>query len=235
MENNGMMSPADFAALVRNNGGDFGDNGLLYLLFMMLFFNNGGWGANGNGAYATSSEVQRGFDAQNSMANQRETLAAVNAGTAQAVAATNQTFHDTLASTQNLYNELQRDIAANAVTLANLQANQNECCCSTKMLVSDVAAGINAGIAQNRYDAAMNTSNIIQAVQAEGNATRNLIQQNKIEALQQKVSALENGLQTQQLQSDIAAATANVVRYPNAWAYNAGPAPFCGCNGGYNI
>lgn len=230
MENNG-MGPADIAAMVRNSDGGFGENGLLYLLFLMIFYNNGNWG--GNGGYATSGEVQRGFDNQNSMANQRETLAAVNSGTAQAVAATNQTFHDMLASNQNLYNELQRDIAGLAVGQTNLLANQNECCCSTKQLISETSAGINAGIAQNRYEAAMNTANIIQAVQAEGNATRGLIQQNKIEALQQKVAALENGIQTQQLQADIAAATAGVVRYPNGWTYNAGPAPFCGCNGGF--
>ena len=99
------------------------------------------------------------------------------------------------------------------------------------------AAGINAGIAQNRYEAAMNTSNIIQAVQADGNATRQMIQQDKIESLQQKVAALENGMQTAQLQSDIAAATANTIRWPNQWTYGAGMPPIwntCGC-GQYNM
>jgi hypothetical protein len=41
--------------------------------------------------------------------------------------------------------------------------------------------------------------------------------QNKIEALQSKVSELQ-----------LAQATSNVVRYPNSWTWNAGQSPFCG-------
>jgi hypothetical protein len=55
-----------------------------------------------------------------------------------------------------------------------------------------------------------------KAIHAEGEATRALIQQNKIEALQQKINALE-----------LANATSNVVRYPTTYAYSAGPSPFC--------
>jgi hypothetical protein len=62
-----------------------------------------------------------------------------------------------------------------------------------------------------------------KAIHAEGEATRALIQQNKIEALQQKINALE-----------LANATSNIVRYPTSYAYSAGPSPFCntGCNCG---
>ena len=110
----------------------------------------GGWGNNnfanaiGYENLATSNEVQRGFDNQNSIANQRDILAAVTSGTAQTVNATNQTFHDTINVLQDKYAELQRDIAGVAVTQAQTIANQNECCCNTKMQ-----------IAQNNYDAAM--------------------------------------------------------------------------------
>ena len=148
--------------------------------------------------------MQRGFDNQNSMANQREILAAVNSGTAQSVAATNQTFHDTLGIIQNRYDELQRDISGLAVGQANALANQNACCCETRM---EIQQGNNA---------------LMQAIQAEGAQTRALIQGNKIEALQAQVS---------QLQLD--QALQGVVRYPNSWNFNAGPAPFCnpcGCN-----
>lgn len=191
------MSPADFAVL---SNSEFGGNGFIYLLF--LFFMMYGWGGpNGNQA-ATNESVHQGFDMQNTLANQRELLAA-----------TNQTFHDTLGAIQNTYGELQRDIAGLAVGQANLLAQQNECC-----------ANISAGIAQNRYDAAMNTAQIVQAIQQDGSATRAMIQQDKIEGLQQQV----NQLQLQQ-------AVAGVVRYPDSWAYNAGTSPFCGCGGGYNI
>ena len=185
------MSPADFAAM---SNGEFGGNGFIYMLFLFLIIF--GWGGFNGNQSATNESVQQGFDMQNTLANQRELLAA-----------TNQTFHDTMGVIQNTYGELQRDIAGLAVGQANLLAQQNECC-----------ANISAGIAQNRYDAAMNTAQIVQAIQQDGSATRAMIQQDKIEGLQQQV----NQLQLQQ-------AVAGVVRYPDSWAYNAGTSPFCGC------
>lgn len=215
---NQTMGPADFAAM-SGNGFSMETIVILILIFMM-----GGWGNGlGRGNYATNDAVQQGFDNQNMMANQRELLSA-----------TNQTFHDTLGVIQNTYNELQRDIAGVAVTQQQAIANQNECCCGTKLLITETAAGLNAAIAQNRYDAAMNTANIIQAVQAEGNATRQMYQQYRYDDLLQKYNALDQRMNTQELRNDINAATADVVRYPNGFAYNAGPSPFCGC-GGYNI
>ena len=75
-----------------DNDGLFGMGGvgLLVILFFLMSGGFGGFGANNQ--VATSNEVQRGFDNQNSMANQRETLGAVTTGTAQSVAATNQSF-----------------------------------------------------------------------------------------------------------------------------------------------
>ena len=74
-----------------------GNGGLLFAILLIVLFTGGGaWGAN-RGAFGTEAihnQMQQGFDNQNTMANQRETLAAVNAGTASSVAATNQMFHD---------------------------------------------------------------------------------------------------------------------------------------------
>ena len=190
-------------------------------LFAILALMGGGFGGWGNNRFdnaigyenlATSNEVQRGFDNQNQMANQREILSAVTSGTAQSVAATNQSFHDTLNVIQDKYGELTRDIAGLAVGQANALANQNQCCCDTKMLISETAA-------QNRYDSAMNTASINANTTAQTQKILDAIAQNKIEALQSRVSELE-----------LQAATSNVVRYPNAWTYNAGPSPFCGYN-----
>lgn len=44
---------------------------------------------------------------------------------------------------------------------------------------------------------------------------------NEITALRDQVNKLE-----------LAQATNGVLRYPNAWTYNAGMSPFCGCNCG---
>ena len=222
MDNGSTLSASDVALLSGNGFGGMGDgwSGMIWL-FAILALMGGGFGNWGNNGFAnaigyenlaTSNEVQRGFDNQNQMANQREILSAVTAGTAQSVAATNQSFHDTLNVIQDKYGELTRDIAGLAVGQANALANQNQCCCDTKMLISETAA-------QNRYDSAMNTASINANTTAQTQKILDAIAQNKIEALQSRVNELE-----------LQAATSNVVRYPNAWTYNAGPSPFCGYN-----
>ena len=157
------------------------------------------------------------------MANQREILSAVTSGTAQGIAATNQTFHDTISVLSDKYNEITRDI--NAVALAQQQsiANQNQCCCDTRMAIMQTGNDIAAGIAQARYDGAMNTAAINANTTAQTQRILDQLAENKIETLQAKVNSLE-------LQN----AMAGVLRYPNSWTYNAGMNPFCGggCNCG---
>ena len=183
------------------------------LLILLGLFNGGIGGLNGNAAAAlgyenpaTSNEVQRGFDAQNSMANQREILSAVNAGTAQAVAATNQTFHDTLGIIQNRYDELARDVAGLAVGQANQLAKSQECCCETKMLIQQSAA-----------------DNALQMAQMEARLTAKM-DANEIQNLRDQVSQLQ-----------LAQATSGMLKFPNNWSYGAGPFPpifgGCGCQG----
>lgn len=232
MENGG-LSASDVALLNGNNGFDGGWGGMIWLFAILALMGGGfgnGWGNNGFANaigyenLATQAQVDRGFDTQNMMANQRETLAAVTSGTAQAVAATNQTFHDTLTVLNDKYSELQRDTAANAVSLANVQANQNQCCCDTKMLIQSTSANTDAQIAQNRYEAAMNTAAINANTTAQTQKILDAISQNKIESLQAQVDALN-------LQNQLA----GVVRYPMNTMYGV-PSPCfngcgCGCNG----
>ena len=91
-------------------------------------------------------------------------------------------------------------------------AAQN-CCCETNRNIDGV-----------RYDAQKNTCDIITAIHADGEATRTLIYQNKLEAMQNEI----NGLKLDK-------ALCGVVRYPNNFVYSAGNSPFCGCGCGGNI
>ena len=205
-------SLADIGALMGSNGGFGGGMSWIAILFLfVLLGGNGGWGFGGRGEqYATSNDVNRGFDNQNQMANQREILSAVTAGTAQSVAATNQAFHDNLNVIQDKYGELTRDIYGVSGQVAQVLANQNACCCDTKMLIQETSA-------QNRYDALLNTNSINANILASNQKVLDALAQNKIEALQDKVRSLE-----------LAQATQNTVKYPNTFSYNAGPSPFCG-------
>ena len=213
---NGSLSAADVALLNGNGNGMWGDGGAFMWIFALLILAGGGFGFGGfNNAIgyenlATSNEVQRGFDNQNLQAQTRDILSAVNAGTAQTVGAVNQTFHDNLSAMQSLYNETARDIAGLAVGQANMLANQNECCCETKQMIM-----------QSNYDGAMRDANTNANITAQIQSVKDMIAQDKIEALQAQVNQLQ-----------LAQATANVLRYPNAWTYNAGMSPFCGCGCG---
>ena len=169
---------------------------------------NGAWGS-GRGAFGTEAiqnQMQQGFDNQNSMANQRELLSAVNAGSASSIAATNQTFHDMLSVFSDKYNEITRDISALQVGQANALANQNSCCCQTLRALD----GVNYANAQNTAAINANTTAAVQKV-------LDAITENKVEALQGRINQLE-----------LNNAVAGVVRYPTTFSYNAGQSPFCG-------
>ena len=221
MENGMGLSASDVALLNRGDGfGWGGDGGAFMWIFALLILAGGGFGGWNNNGFAnaigyenlaTSNEVQRGFDNQNQMANQREILSAVTNGTAQSVAATNQTFHDTVNVLQDKYNEITRDIAGLAVGQANILAHQNECCCETKMLIQQSAA-----------DNALQMSQMEARLNAKMDA-------NEIQDLRDQIDKLQ-----------LAQATNGMLRFPNSWSYGAGPFPpifggCCGNNGYANI
>lgn len=202
----GSLTASDVALL--NNDGMGGWNGMIWLFAILALMGGGfgGWGGNGN-TNALQADVNRGFDNQNLQAQTRDILAAVNAGTAQSVAATNQTFHDNLSAMQSLYNETARDIAGLAVGQANILANANECCCNTRMMIQ-----------QNNYDGAIRDAATNANFTAQIQSVKDMIAENKIETLQNQVNQLT-------LQN----AMNGVVRYPTNTFY-AVPSPcFGGC------
>lgn len=107
------------------------------------------------------------------------------------------------------------DKLGNGIADATFSLNNSikDCCCTNK-----------EAIAQVRYDMAVQNCELKTAIHAEGEATRGLMQQNKIEELQQQINAL-------QMQN----AMSGVVKYPMASTWSMGSNPFCptttGCNG----
>ena len=90
----------------------------------------------------------------------------------------------------------------------SIQSQLADCCCNTRLGIAELSA-------QNDR----NTCTITTAIHAEGEATRALIRENEIQALRDKVQALELGN-----------AMCGVVRYPNQMAYTTNCNPF-GSNG----
>lgn len=175
------MTPADMSAVLGNRygypyGGGFGfgggDGGLFAILLIVLLLGGGSAFGMNRGAFGTEAiqnQMQQGFDNQNTMANQREILAA-----------TNQVYHDITGYVGDKYSELDRDVLSINSTLQQVMANQNQCCCSTLRAID----GVNYAAAQNTAAINANTTAAVQKV-------LDAITENKIEALQGKINQLE--------------------------------------------
>ena len=172
----------------------FGGEGLWLFAILALF----GFGGNGflggrNGERnATVGDVQRATDFAALERQNNETVARVRQG-----------VYDTSAAIKdgnyNILGEL-RDLQ----TVANAGfAEQSKCCCE-----------INRNIDSVRFDMANYSAATQAAIHSEGEQTRNMLQQNKIEALQAQINQLQ-----------LNNAMCGVVRYPTSSVYSA-PMPF---------
>lgn len=192
----------------------FSGGGLWLFAILALMWGGGGFGWGNNGFanaigynnLATQNDVQRGFDNQNQLASQREILSAVNAGTSQAVAATNQAKYDNI----NVAKDIQMALSQQIGQVANMETSINDkiqqCCCETLRGID----GVN-------YNNALNTASINANTTAQTQKILDAMAQNRIEALQNRVNQLE-----------LQQATATTVKYPTSMSYTAGYSPFCG-------
>lgn len=117
-------------------GGDMGGSwGIMFLAFLVMMGGfGGGWNRGGpvpmtgDQAPASASQLQNSMNFNDLQDQNRDINNNVN-----------QIYHDLAANFSDKYMELQRDIAANAVTLQQVQAKQSECCCSIRQEI----AGLN--------------------------------------------------------------------------------------------
>lgn len=205
MEN--ALTSGDIALLENRRGDDMCGGGLFWIFALLLLFmgggygNFGGFGNRGGGFndYATAASQQEILFGQH-FQNIDNKIDRIGNGIADATFALNNSIVD----------QGQRVGAAVNAEGRGLQMQMAECCCTTNRNIDSV-----------RFDMA-NYANAIQSNDAQNTQKiLDAIAQNKIDALQQKVTALE-------LQN----AMCGVVRYPSAATYNAGY-PFvsggCGC------
>lgn len=188
--------------------GGFGGGGsfmwIFGLIVLLALFNGGGFGLGGNGnTAALNADIQRGFDAQNLQAQTRDILTAVNSGTAQTIAASTANATNAINAIKDGNAALVREFGTVETALTALGGTQQECCCNILRAVD----GIN-------YNGAINTAAINATTTAQTQKILDALAQNKIEALQAQVNQLQ-----------LQAATANVLRFPNAWTYAGGYFP----------
>lgn len=182
-------------------GGDgFGSNSAWVILLLFFLIGGNGWNRNGDyGQYATAASQQDILFSSKFSALDNK-IDRLGNGIADATFSLNNSIKDGNAM-----------VAGRVVDEGRaIQSQIAECCCTTK-----------EQIAQVRYDMANFNNAQLTAIHAEGEATRNLIQQNKIDALQSRVNNLE-------MQN----AMCGVVKYPQQTTYSSGANPFCGCSCG---
>ena len=179
---NGTLSASDVALLNDRGYGDmWGGNSMMWI-FALLILAGGGFNGFGGGyhpQYATQDFVQNGFNFNDLQDQNRDILGAITSGTAQSVAATNQSFHDITATLSDKYTELQRDVAGLAVGQANLLAKENECCCSTLRAIDGVNYNMATqvqkvldALSENRMADMQNQINQLQLQQAVSGVVR---------------------------------------------------------------
>ena len=190
-----------------NENGLLGGSGIFFfaLIILMMMFGGGGgfgWGGNGN-VDALNADMQRGFDNQNTMAMTRDILGAVTNGTAQTIAASTANATNAINAIKDGNASLIREFGTVESALTALGGNVQSCCCDIKQQIM-----------QNNYDGAMRDATTNANITAQIQGVKDMIAQNKIEALQAQV----NKLQLQQ-------ATSGMLRFPNSWSYDAGQFP----------
>ena len=219
------------------NGSDLGGNGFIWMFFLLVLLMGGGGFGWGNAGFAnaigyenlpTENSMQRAFDNQNNMANQRDILNAVTNGTAQTIAASTTNATNAISAIKDGNASLIREFGTVESALTALGGKQQECCCANLRAIDNAVyqdalntAGINANIADSKYASALNTASINETTVAQSQKILDAIAQNKIDALTAKVNELQ-----------LAQATAGMLKFPQSWSYNGGyfpPIYGCGC------
>ena len=179
-------SLSDIAAVTEKNGDEFMGNGAwwIIILFLFMFSNGNGFFGRGNEAL-TRSELD--------YANLDSSVRGVQQGLADGFYAMN-------TGMLNGFTGVQRDLCTgfNGINqgITTLGYQMKDCCCE-----------VNRNIDAVRYENSKNTCDIVNAIHAEGEATRGLITQNTIQELRDSLQAaqlqLGNVSQTQTLINEL--------------------------------
>jgi hypothetical protein len=169
------LSAADVMAMTRDSGSEWMNNPFIYLVWLALLGNGGIFGGRGSDAAAqgalTRSDLFEGFNNQDVNGQLRGIASGLCDG-----------FYAVNTGMLNGFSGLQSGIT-------ELGYGMKDCCC-----------GINRNIDAIRYEAAKNTCDITNAIHAEGEATRALINANTMQALRDKLDDTGKQLQTANFQ-----------------------------------
>lgn len=145
---------------------------------LALATNNDGFGGNMGGGwfawillFALFGGNGFGFGGRNQAATTEELSAGFN------FAGINNKLNELAAGQANINQNLGNAICSSTYELGG---KIDQCCCNTQL-----------GVQQVRYDMAVQNGDLKALIHSEGEATRNMLQQNKIESLQAQINQLQ--------------------------------------------
>ena len=213
---NGNVSPADIAAVMGNRDRDdgfFGDGiwGIIMLLIVAGLFTGNGFGWGGNRGIVAETDIDTRFlerDIFNTNQNVSNTAC--------------QTQRDVLENRYNLGSQIQEN---------RFNCSQNACATQKEILESRYTTQL--GFQNAQANLAECCCKLKNTIHAEGEATRNMIQADKIEQLRDQVFASNLALSNTNLANTVINAVrpfpspSYVVSSPYTSLYN----PYNGCGG----
>lgn len=167
------LSNSDVALISDRNNGMFGGDGMAFWIFALLFLNNGGFGAGGNGV--TNADLNASQNAQtqqlqmqglsDQLAQNKFDLAqVVSAQTAELVAQNNANLVNAIQGFNNLGMQLTNQTNVLGQQLMAMDAKMSQCCCEikTQMLEDRLADAQAKNVAlQNDLSNARQTETIL--------------------------------------------------------------------------
>jgi len=215
---NGSLSPADMAAVMRGGNGfgndGFGNGGGWWIILFFLLCLGGGWGNGWNGGGNLNADMQRGFDQQatqgsiaalqaqvgngfadaavaNCQGNANITAAITNGqyATAQAITGAKDTINGTLYANQ----------LANNQTMNQLAMSLQNCCCENRAGLADLKytiatencadrQAVSDGLRDLMAQNTANTNAIIQSQNSGFQGIQDKLCQLELDSYKQKVS-----------------------------------------------
>lgn len=220
MENG--YSLADISAATDGMNGSNSFIWIFALVILMGMFNGNGFNNNFNyDRPATQSDVSNLQQFGQILDGNRDILNQISMGNANVVNTINQSTLTNIATVKDAQLQLQDRLSDLHTSQQAALANQNQCCSTTRMEIANQAAGINQNLMQNRYEAALNTAAVTEAINSGIQKVLDNQYQDKVDAMQNQINELQ-----------LAQATNGMLKYPSAWTFSAGPFnPWCNCSG----
>ena len=249
------MTPADIAAVTNSHNGNgfFGGNDGGYWIFILFLFAFLGWGGNGFGNgmggggampwMMGNSDTQRGFDQMSTM----NALNGISGALANAeVSRCNQQANilSTLANNQmGLYQAINGSTDGIAAQLNTIAMNQQNCCCENRAAVADLKYTVATEACSDRAAVKDALQSVLSVVNSGVQSIKDQMCNDKIDAKNEQIAALQNQLAMATLRESQIAQTSQILADNARQTAILNPTPIpaymvsrpCACNNGFGF